>query len=82
MCTATCLQLHKKAERIASVLCDKGHLNAGDNVVLLYPPGKQALIMTASHCGNAAWSFFETSLRSGNAGERIETAYLRDCITL
>ena len=29
----------KKAERIASVLCDKGHLNAGDNVVLLYPPG-------------------------------------------
>nr|XP_021150770.1 disco-interacting protein 2 homolog B [Columba livia] len=39
VCTATCLQLHKKAERIASVLCDKGHLNAGDNVVLLYPPG-------------------------------------------
>ncbi|XP_068265872.1 disco-interacting protein 2 homolog B isoform X4 [Nyctibius grandis] len=38
VCTATCLQLHKKAERIASVLCDKGHLNAGDNVVLLYPP--------------------------------------------
>uniref|UniRef100_A0A8B9J0G2 Disco interacting protein 2 homolog B n=1 Tax=Amazona collaria TaxID=241587 RepID=A0A8B9J0G2_9PSIT len=39
VCTATCLQLHKKAERIASVLSDKGHLNAGDNVVLLYPPG-------------------------------------------
>uniref|UniRef100_A0A8B9P6B2 Disco interacting protein 2 homolog B n=1 Tax=Apteryx owenii TaxID=8824 RepID=A0A8B9P6B2_APTOW len=39
VCTATCLQLHKKAERIASILCDKGHLNAGDNVVLLYPPG-------------------------------------------
>ncbi|PKU34043.1 hypothetical protein llap_15653 [Limosa lapponica baueri] len=39
VCTATCLQLHKKAERIASVLFDKGHLNAGDNVVLLYPPG-------------------------------------------
>lgn len=40
MCTASCLQLHKRAERIASVLGDKGHLNAGDNVVLLYPPGR------------------------------------------
>jgi len=39
VCTASCLQLHKRAERIASVLGDKGHLNAGDNVVLLYPPG-------------------------------------------
>uniref|UniRef100_A0A7M4E5X9 Disco interacting B n=1 Tax=Crocodylus porosus TaxID=8502 RepID=A0A7M4E5X9_CROPO len=39
VCTATCVQLHKRAERIASLLCDKGHLNAGDNVVLLYPPG-------------------------------------------
>lgn len=60
VCTATCLQLHKKAERIASVLCDKGHLNAGDNVVLLYPPGKQVLITTASQCGNAAWAFLES----------------------
>lgn len=40
MCTANCLQLHKRAERIAAVLGDKGHLNAGDNVVLLYPPGR------------------------------------------
>ncbi|XP_034268329.1 disco-interacting protein 2 homolog B isoform X3 [Pantherophis guttatus] len=39
VCTATCLQLHKRAERIASILYEKGHLNAGDNVVLLYPPG-------------------------------------------
>ncbi|EPY86232.1 disco-interacting protein 2 A isoform X1-like protein [Camelus ferus] len=39
VCTASCLQLHKRAERIAAVLGDKGHLNAGDNVVLLYPPG-------------------------------------------
>ncbi|XP_069509549.1 disco-interacting protein 2 homolog B isoform X2 [Ambystoma mexicanum] len=39
VCTATCLQLHKRAERIAGTLCEKGHLNAGDNVVLLYPPG-------------------------------------------
>ncbi|KAM4701610.1 disco-interacting protein 2 homolog B [Discoglossus pictus] len=39
VCNATCLQLHKKAEKIAAALSDKGHLNAGDNVVLLYPPG-------------------------------------------
>ncbi|KAJ8788992.1 hypothetical protein J1605_022398 [Eschrichtius robustus] len=38
VCTASCLQLHKRAEKIAAVLGDKGHLNAGDNVVLLYPP--------------------------------------------
>ncbi|XP_072262889.1 disco-interacting protein 2 homolog B isoform X2 [Pyxicephalus adspersus] len=39
ICTASCLQLHKKAEKIAATLVDKGHLNVGDNVVLLYPPG-------------------------------------------
>ncbi|XP_063284226.1 disco-interacting protein 2 homolog B isoform X1 [Pelobates fuscus] len=39
VCNASCLQLHKRAERIAGALYDKGHLNAGDNVVLLYPPG-------------------------------------------
>uniref|UniRef100_A0A8D0HMQ4 Disco interacting B n=1 Tax=Sphenodon punctatus TaxID=8508 RepID=A0A8D0HMQ4_SPHPU len=44
VCTATCLQLHKRAERIASILCDKGHLNAGDNVVLLYPPGIELIV--------------------------------------
>ena len=35
----TCVQLHKRAERIASLLCDRAHLNAGDHVALLYPPG-------------------------------------------
>nr|XP_033791975.1 disco-interacting protein 2 homolog B isoform X2 [Geotrypetes seraphini] len=43
VCTATCLQLHKRAERIAAALGDKGHLNAGDNVVLLYPPGVELI---------------------------------------
>lgn len=43
VCTASCLQLHKRAERIAAVLGDKGHLNAGENVVLLYPPGERWL---------------------------------------
>ena len=35
----TCVQLHKRAERIASLLCDRARLNAGDHVALLYPPG-------------------------------------------
>ncbi|XP_051780981.1 disco-interacting protein 2 homolog B-A isoform X2 [Erpetoichthys calabaricus] len=37
--TATCIQLHKRAEKIAAALMEKGSLNTGDNVVLLYPPG-------------------------------------------
>uniref|UniRef100_A0AAQ4P5R4 Disco-interacting protein 2 homolog Bb n=1 Tax=Gasterosteus aculeatus aculeatus TaxID=481459 RepID=A0AAQ4P5R4_GASAC len=37
--TATCLQLHKRAEKIAAALTEKGSINTGENVVLLYPPG-------------------------------------------
>ncbi|MBN3295176.1 DIP2A protein, partial [Amia calva] len=37
--TATCIQLHKKAERIAVSLMEKGRLNTGDHVALVYPPG-------------------------------------------
>ncbi|XP_064162149.1 disco-interacting protein 2 homolog B-A [Anguilla rostrata] len=37
--TASCVQLHKRAEKIASALMEKGSINTGDNVVLLYPPG-------------------------------------------
>uniref|UniRef100_A0A3Q2CGE2 Disco-interacting protein 2 homolog Ba n=1 Tax=Cyprinodon variegatus TaxID=28743 RepID=A0A3Q2CGE2_CYPVA len=39
VCTATCAQLHKRAEKITATLYEKGGLNTGDNVVLLYPPG-------------------------------------------
>jgi len=35
----SCIQLHKKAERIAAVLCDKAKLNSGQHVALLFPPG-------------------------------------------
>uniref|UniRef100_A0A1A8MT40 DIP2 disco-interacting protein 2 homolog A n=1 Tax=Nothobranchius pienaari TaxID=704102 RepID=A0A1A8MT40_9TELE len=35
--TATCLQLHKRAERVAASLM--GRLNTGDHVALVYPPG-------------------------------------------
>uniref|UniRef100_F7B8H9 Acyl-CoA-binding domain-containing protein 5 n=1 Tax=Xenopus tropicalis TaxID=8364 RepID=F7B8H9_XENTR len=38
-CSATCLQLHKRAERIAAGLVEKAHLNVGDHVALVYPPG-------------------------------------------
>ncbi|TMS19798.1 Disco-interacting protein 2-like protein B-A [Larimichthys crocea] len=37
--TATCVQLHKRAEKIAAALMEKGSINTGENVVLLYPPG-------------------------------------------
>uniref|UniRef100_A0A8C9XYL6 Disco interacting A n=1 Tax=Sander lucioperca TaxID=283035 RepID=A0A8C9XYL6_SANLU len=35
--TASCLQLHKRAERVATALM--GRLNTGDHVALVYPPG-------------------------------------------
>uniref|UniRef100_A0A4W4F114 DMAP1-binding domain-containing protein n=1 Tax=Electrophorus electricus TaxID=8005 RepID=A0A4W4F114_ELEEL len=37
--TATSLQLHKRAEKITASLQERGGINTGDNVVLLYPPG-------------------------------------------
>lgn len=37
--TMTCSQLHKKAERIACLLAEKGRLNTGDHVALIYLPG-------------------------------------------
>ncbi|XP_062948402.1 disco-interacting protein 2 homolog A isoform X10 [Cynocephalus volans] len=37
--TATCVQLHKRAERVAAALTEKGRLSVGDHVALVYPPG-------------------------------------------
>ncbi len=34
----TCSQLHKKAEKVACLLLEKGQLNAGDHVALIFPP--------------------------------------------
>jgi len=34
------MQLHKRAERVAVALMEKGRLNVGDHVALVYPPGK------------------------------------------
>lgn len=46
--TATCVQLHKRAEKIAAALTEKGSINTGENVVLLYPPG--GLCLSPSNC--------------------------------
>uniref|UniRef100_A0A2K6ER23 Disco interacting C n=1 Tax=Propithecus coquereli TaxID=379532 RepID=A0A2K6ER23_PROCO len=35
----TCVQLHKRAEKIAVMLAERGHLQDGDHVALVYPPG-------------------------------------------
>lgn len=35
----SCSQLHKRAERIGCMLMEKGRLNTGDHVALIYPPG-------------------------------------------
>uniref|UniRef100_A0A3Q3W8G8 Disco-interacting protein 2 homolog A n=1 Tax=Mola mola TaxID=94237 RepID=A0A3Q3W8G8_MOLML len=45
--TASCLQLHKRAERVAAALM--GRLNTGDHVALVYPPGVD-LIATFYGC--------------------------------
>ncbi|KAK0426918.1 hypothetical protein QR680_009967 [Steinernema hermaphroditum] len=37
--SVTCAALLKKAERIAALLLDKGHLSQGDHVALIFPPG-------------------------------------------
>ncbi|XP_078728127.1 disco-interacting protein 2 homolog C-like isoform X9 [Lampetra fluviatilis] len=39
MATATCLQLHRRAERVSTLLTERGRLNSGDHVALVYPPG-------------------------------------------
>ncbi|XP_033274433.2 disco-interacting protein 2 homolog A isoform X12 [Orcinus orca] len=37
--TTTCIQLHKKAERVAAALMEKARLTTGAHVALVYPPG-------------------------------------------
>jgi len=34
----TCSQLHRKAEKVAAVILEKGKRNVGDHVALVYPP--------------------------------------------
>lgn len=48
--TATCVQLHKRAEKIAAALMEKGSINTGENVVLLYPPSESGCLSAARVC--------------------------------
>ena len=54
--TVTCSQLHKKAERIGALLMDKGRLNTGDHVALLYGPSLDLIaafygcLFVGQHC--------------------------------
>ena len=34
----SCSQLHKKAERVGNLLLEKGKINTGDRVALIFPP--------------------------------------------
>ncbi|XP_026230545.1 disco-interacting protein 2 homolog C isoform X4 [Anabas testudineus] len=40
----TCVQLHKRAEKIAAMLGERGHLQDGDHVALVYPPGIDLIV--------------------------------------
>ncbi|XP_051236830.1 disco-interacting protein 2 homolog C isoform X1 [Dicentrarchus labrax] len=40
----TCVQLHKRAEKIAGMLGERGHLQDGDHVALVYPPGIDLIV--------------------------------------
>ncbi|XP_071508523.1 disco-interacting protein 2 homolog A-like, partial [Diadema antillarum] len=42
--TLNCSQLHKRAERVAVLLQDKGKVNSGDHVALIYPPGLDLIV--------------------------------------
>lgn len=35
----TCSQLHKRAERVGSLLLERAKVNTGDHVALIFPPG-------------------------------------------
>nr|XP_055071560.1 disco-interacting protein 2 homolog A isoform X2 [Misgurnus anguillicaudatus] len=37
--SSSCVQLHKRAERVAVALMERGRLNTGDHVALVFPPG-------------------------------------------
>nr|XP_022914751.1 disco-interacting protein 2 homolog A isoform X2 [Onthophagus taurus] len=39
----SCSELHKKAERIGNLLIEKGRINTGDHVALIFPPGLELI---------------------------------------
>jgi acyl-CoA synthetase (AMP-forming)/AMP-acid ligase II len=61
--TLTCLALHKKAEKIGAMLMDKGKLNTGDHVALIYPP---SLDLVAAFYGCLYVGEYEPYFKIGN----------------
>lgn len=59
--TFTCQQLYKSAERIAALLLEKGRLNPGDHVALIFPPG---LDLIAAFYGCQAAGLIPVCIRS------------------
>lgn len=47
----TCLQLHKRAERVAALLMERGGLQDGDHVALVYPPGQRSTLRSLRSSG-------------------------------
>uniref|UniRef100_A0A8K9XG89 DMAP1-binding domain-containing protein n=1 Tax=Oncorhynchus mykiss TaxID=8022 RepID=A0A8K9XG89_ONCMY len=47
----TCLQLHKRAERVAALLLERGGLQEGDHIALVYPPGNTHAHLIAAFYG-------------------------------
>ena len=37
--TLSCVQLHKRAERVSQMAMETGKLSSGDRIALVYPPG-------------------------------------------
>ncbi|KAG7232120.1 hypothetical protein INR49_009547 [Caranx melampygus] len=48
--TASCVQLHKRAEKIAAALTEKGSINTGENVVLLHRFDRGLLRLSLRGC--------------------------------
>ncbi|XP_078740523.1 disco-interacting protein 2 homolog C-like isoform X6 [Lampetra fluviatilis] len=40
----TCVQLQRRAERVAAAMAERGRLNPGDHVALVYPPGIDLIV--------------------------------------
>ena len=59
----SCSVLHKKAEKIGCLLLDKGRLNTGDHVALLFPPGTYSVVFTTQP-RYAKWALFICSIFS------------------
>ena len=39
----SCAELHKKAEKIAMLLCGNSKISNGDHVALIFPPGLELI---------------------------------------